>query len=203
MKLRTAVYGWLPAVIVICMVLWLGGRWLPSRGFGYAFHEHSEFGSRESAASGAEVRVEVFNVSAEYHSGSLPFVMCGADGDTHVLKVEIRVPEEIEGEVRIVSASVVAGDRTMPLQLGVAGGKPPETDWHKLEPSYRGPGRLVQLIGSDRMEIPRDVSDLGVGIAFEIRTGGETRQGTTALKLARREWESSGFLFNWRQVFGN
>ncbi|MHC4932136.1 MAG: hypothetical protein ACYTGV_08110 [Planctomycetota bacterium] len=203
MKQRRAVYGWMTAVLLACVALWLGGRWLPMRGIGFALHARSEYEARDTVVGGVEVRAQGFNASSESHTTRVPFVMRVKDGNTYAIKVEIGVPEEIDGAVRILSAKATLGDRTEPLTFTPSElDAPPEPDWHPLLESYRGTGRLAQMFADERLEIPAETPELVLAIAFEIRTADGTRRREATLKLPRREWSSNGPVFNWRPIFG-
>ena len=99
----------------------------------------------------------------------------------------------------------VAGSAHTPQSLTFSPSErdaPPEPDWHPLLESYRGTGRLAQMFADKRLDISREVPELLLSIAFEIRIGDEIRSGEATLKLPRREWSSNGPVFNWRPIFG-
>ncbi|MHC4223657.1 MAG: hypothetical protein ACYSX0_19090 [Planctomycetota bacterium] len=203
MKKRRAVYGWMTALVVICAALWLGSTWLPRHGIGFVLHARSAFEAREATVGGVSVRAQGFNASSEGHTTGVPFVMRVRDGDTYAIKVEIEVPENVDGAVRILSAKATLGDRTEPLTFTPSElDAPPEQEWHPLLESYRGTGRLAQMFADERLEIPKEIPELLLAIAFEIRIADESRRRETTLTLPRREWSSNGPVFNWRPIFG-
>jgi hypothetical protein len=185
------------------VALWFGSRWLPARGIGIALHARSEFEARDTVVGGVEIRAQGFSAGSEGHATRVPFVMRVKDGNTYAIKVEIGIPEDIDGAVRILSANAVLGDRTEPLTFSPSElDAPPEPDWYPLLESYRGTGRLAQMFADERLDISREVPELLLSITFEIRIADEIRRVEATLKLPRREWSSNGPVFNWRPIFG-